>query len=113
MSATVLPAPAREIDHPEAERTDDAGMTRAVKLGTFIGIPAVFIVTGSMGLLGGAGVVASAAIATWTSFFGGGMYLGGVFFLPRGHEHFERPPEWPTVASARVKAEVAAAEKTG
>jgi len=91
-------------------RTAEEGMARALKLGTLIGIPSVFAVTGGMGLLGGAGVVASAAIGAWCSLFGGGMYLGGVFFLPRNHDHFERPAEWPTVESAKAKA---AAEEAG
>ena len=79
-------------------------MTRSLRLGMWFGVPGVFLVTGAMGLLGGAGTVASLAIAGWTSFFGGGVYLGGVFFLPRGHDHFERPPEWPTIASAKARA---------
>ena len=96
--ATLSTAPTNHEAAPA--RSTEQGMTRALRLGVLVGIPAVFDVTGAMGLIAGAGVLASLAIAGWTSFFGGGVYLGGMFFLPRKEEVFERPAEWPTAATA-------------
>lgn len=61
-------------------------MGRAMKRGALVGIPSVFLVTGGMGYLGGAGLGASALIGAWCGFFGGGLYLGSLAFLPKGHE---------------------------
>lgn len=59
-----------------------------------LGVPLVFALTAAVGLLGGAGLIASIAIGAWCGLFGGGMYLGTVFLLPKGGDHFDRPLEW-------------------
>jgi len=81
----------------------DQQMTRAVKVGTMLGVPLVFALTAAVGLLGGAGLIASIAIGAWCGLFGGGMYLGTVFLLPKGGDHFERPAEWETPGTLLAK----------
>jgi len=67
-------------------RTNEQSMGRAVRLGALIGIPATFLVTFLIGILGGAGLVASVAIGLWVGAFGSGTYLGAIFFLPSGSD---------------------------
>lgn len=79
----------RSTAHTPAQvgRTNEQSMGRAVRLGALIGIPATFFVAFMIGILGGAGVAASAAIGFWVGGFGSGTYLGGIFFLPSGPDH--------------------------
>ena len=72
-----------------ASTTIEQSMGRAVKLGLLIGIPATFLI----GIIGGAGVGASAAIGLWVGGFGSGTYLGGIFFLPSGSDSSGHDPK--------------------
>lgn len=80
------------VSSPIEIPSDEAVMRRALKLGAIIGIPLVFLVTGAIGYLGGAGLGPAALIGLYCGFWGNGIYLGGIFFLPRGQESSPTPP---------------------